>query len=166
MLRLPGYDYSQSGFYFITICTHEKRCFFGAVVHNGVRLSEAGTIAQTIWQSLTQRFQEVELDAYVIMPNHMHGILRVTRQPPVSGRQQSMGSEGVSRPLRLGHIVRIFKEATTYTIHKAGVADFGWQRAYYESIVRNEASLDRIRQYILSNPARWRQDSLYAEQNS
>ena len=164
VLRLPGYDYSQSGYYFVTICIHERQCFFGTVDNDAVCLSEAGTIAQTIWQSLPQRFQGIELDAYMIMPNHMHGILRLTGKQSASNGQQDGGPGGISRSLRLGHVVRTFKGATTYTIHKAGVSDFGWQHKYYESIVRNEASLERIRQYILTNPARWQQDSLYIQQ--
>lgn len=76
-IRIPGYDYTQPGAYFVTICTHEKTCVFGEIINNKIRLSPAGQIAQNEWMHLDSRFQHINLDEFIIMPNHIHGIITI-----------------------------------------------------------------------------------------
>jgi len=146
-IPLPGYDYRQPGFYFVTICTQDHQCLLGSIVQGETSLNDAGAIAQSVWDSLPGRFAHVGLDVYCMMPNHLHGILVLAEPSKVA----------------LGEIVRTFKAVATRQIHAASKAEFAWQNDYYEHIVRNEKDLARIRQYILDNPARWAEDRFYVE---
>ena len=163
--RLRGYDYSQSGFYFVTICTRQKMCVLSKIIDDEVHLSEAGKIAQTQWNMLPERFQGVALDLFVIMPNHIHGLVQLTCETaPLPVEVQSPCNSGPKAPSPfpiLGEIIRTFKAAAAFTIRNTALPEFSWQRLYHESVVRNNAHLERIRQYIFNNPARWREDSLY-----
>ena len=141
VLRFPGYDYTNAGGYFVTICTRARTCHFGNVVGGAVTLSSAGRIVQETWDSLPQRFS-VAPDEFVVMPNHVHGIV------------QLYGDSG----LTLGEIVRVFKAISTRTIRQAGMLDFAWQSNYHEHIIRNEHELERVRNYIVSNPLMWEDD--------
>ena len=144
-IRLPGYDYSQAGAYYVTICTATRQCLFGEVVNGEMHLNWVGTIAHYEWLSLPRRYPGVNLDALVVMPNHVHGVILLT------GRN----------PHPLSELVRRFKSRTARRInerrHTTGTSI--WQRDYYEHIVRDEGDLDRIRQYIVGNPARWQEDA-------
>ena len=167
-IRLKHYDYSLPGFYFITICIKDRKCEFGEIIDGEMHLNTGGQIAQTIWERLPQHFFAVELDAFVIMPNHIHGILELTNLPeepfsrsliPVRSQEHMREVKKKTGP-KLGKIVRHFKSAVTYKLHKVGNIDFEWQRNYYESIIRNAQALANIRYYIANNPASWAQDSL------
>lgn len=183
-IRLKGFDYSQTAAYFITICTHNRECFLGEVVDGTMILNEIGKMVKTIWDELPHYFS-MELDAFVIMPNHLHGIIIVgaqfiapsfqrwpkesllhgTEKNPIdqnlaNKKQGTMNREqGAmnSAPTRLGKIVRTFKALCTCLIRKKQFG-FGWQRNYHEHIIRNENDLNRIREYIAFNPARWAED--------
>lgn len=150
--RLAGYDYSQPGFYFVTICVQQHRLVFGTIADGQVSLKGPGQVAQSVWATLPRRFAHVKLDAYIFMPNHMHAIIElIDRDSMLPGRRAA-----------LGEIVRVFKAATSYHIRRSeGQPWFAWQEEYYDSIIRTEAALQQIRQYIHDNPARWRQDKLY-----
>jgi putative transposase len=150
--RLSGYDYSQPGFYFITICTQQHRLVFGTIVNDQVYLKGPGQIAQSVWNTLPSRFAHVNLHEYVFMPNHMHAIIELT----------DLGAIHPAPKAALWEIVRVFKAVTAYTIRRSeGKPWFAWQEDYYDEIIRTEAALQQIRQYILDNPARWSQDKLY-----
>ena len=150
--RLAGYDYSQPGSYFVTLCTQQHRLVFGHVMDGQMSLRGPGYIAQSIWVTLPRRFAHVELDAYVFMPNHLHAIVVLSDLDPTH-----TGSRAA-----LWEIIRVFKAATSYHIrHSEGQPWFAWQDGYYDSIIRTEAALQQIRQYILENPMRWSQDKLY-----
>ncbi len=142
-IRLRHYDYRRQGLYYVTICTHEKRCIFGEIKDNAACLNDIGNIAQTNWLSLPQRFPNIEIDEYIIMPNHMHGIITIT---------EMLSS---TKAPTLGEVVRTFKGATTSQIHTTYMPEFAWQRDFYERIIRKDGELDRIRQYIIDNPLRW-----------
>ncbi|GIV04335.1 MAG: hypothetical protein KatS3mg015_3165 [Fimbriimonadales bacterium] len=157
-IRLRHYDYSLAGAYFITVVTQDRQCLFGEVQDAEMRLNDAGRMVADQWQSLPRRFRDLELDAFVIMPNHLHGILLVTRTFPVTEPTTTVAPT-------VGDIVGAFKSITTVGyIH--GVARCGWprfrtrlwQRNYYEHIIRNEESLHHIREYIVNNPAQWATD--------
>lgn len=144
-LRLPGYDYSQPGFYFVTICSKNRRCLFGRVDEVTVSLSDSGSIVQDCWLSIPKWFPNVAIDQFVIMPNHVHAILQIEHQ---------------SRSLR--SIIGSFKSAATRLCHQSHLSlDHElWQRGYYDHIVRSEKSLLCLRQYISDNPAQWHLDEL------
>jgi REP element-mobilizing transposase RayT len=140
--RLRDYDYSQGGAYFVTIVTHDRACVFGQIAEGEMQLSLAGQMTAQCWLELPERFPSVELDEYVVMPNHVHGIIRITDGNAVD----------------LGEIVRTFKAVTSRNVRLSGLSTFGWQRNYHDHIVRNEDDLNSIREYIVYNPARWAED--------
>ncbi len=215
-LRLTGYDYSQSGAYFITACAQDRACLFGEVAGGQMHLNDAGRMVLAEWNSLPDRFPGVELDEFGIMPNHIHGIITIAtgtggatgaidpatagREPTVSAFERpteltepvgatlvvALGGAGVTGPMagtrpaptgtgserapRLGDVVGAFKSLTMASyIH--GVKHSGWppfhgrlwQRTYHEHVIRSERSLNRIRQYILDNPANWASDLEHPE---
>jgi putative transposase len=150
--RLAGYDYSQPGFYFVTICTQEHRLVFGTIVDDQVHLRNPGQIAESVWVTLPRRFAHVKLDDYVFMPNHMHTIIELTDLNPAQH-----GSRAA-----LWEIIRVFKAATSYQIrHTQDKPWFAWQDDYFDTVIKTEVALQRIRQYIVENPFRWTQDELY-----
>ena len=150
--RLAGYDYSQPGFYFVTICIQEHRLVFGNVVDDQVFLRNPGQIAESVWMTLPRRFAHVKLHEYVFMPNHMHGIIELTDLDPTH----------LEPRVPLWEIVRVFKAATSYQIRRSdGKPWFAWQDDYYDTVIGTEVALQQIRQYIIENPLRWSQDELY-----
>lgn len=163
-IRLKGYDYTQAGAYFITICTQNRLCLFGEVVNGEMRLNEAGAMVQSVWDEIPVFYPGVLTDAFVVMPNHIHGIVVLVGAPPRGCPNQGQ-AQGPAPTLSLPDVVHRFKTMTTKR-YADGVKRNGWppfpgrlwQRNYYEHIIRNEESLNRIRQYIADNPARWVQD--------
>ena len=148
-MRMEGYDYSLAGAYFVTICTQDRVCSLAEVTDGRVNLTPAGFMAHNIWMSLPERFPFVSLDTFVVMPNHFHAVLVITDPSPL-GRENA--------PKSLGWVIRTFKAASSHLIRKSGAPGFAWQRDYYDHIVRNEAELQRIREYVEANPSRWRED--------
>jgi len=178
-IRLVGYDYTEAGAYFITVCTHGRRCLFGDVIDSEVRLSDAGRVVHDVWDGLPTHYLDVELDAFVVMPNHAHGIVILASRNlvgaglkpaptdhlgdasgPHNPRFVGAGLKPALRPHGLPEIVRGFKTFTARRINEMRVTSGMpvWQRNYYEHIIRNEESLAGIRQYIADNPARWVDD--------
>ena len=167
-IRLKGYNYNQSGAYFVTIVTQNRICLFGDISDGKIVLSAAGRIAQESWVGLPSRFAAVSLDSFVVMPNHIHGIIIVGAQFIAPRSAQFIAPDSVpdnhaytaqegamNRAPTLGEIVRTYKAASTRMIRQRANLEFAWQRNYYEHISRNEESLNRIREYILENPSRW-----------
>ena len=172
-IRRPDYDYSADGGYFVTICAHNRSCLFGAVVNGRVMLSDAGRMIGSVWQDLPNHCPGIELDEFIVMPNHVHGVIhlrdpdgnaRVTRSEPTRcGRDASPNGTGDGT---LGRIVQRFKSTTT-TLYVDGVKRHGWprfsghvwQRDYFDHAIRSDPSLDRIRDYIRTNPQRWGDDA-------
>lgn len=172
-IRLRGYDYTQPGAYFVTICTQERLCLFGEIVDRTVILNDSGRIATKCWNDIPVHFPHVALDHFLVMPNHVHGILWivktvVAKDLPPDGEKQvwPVGAKNLS-PLRLqpagtsktiGSIIRGFKIGVTqWTRQERNVCDF-WQRNYYEHVIWSGTALNRIRHYIVENPARWAED--------
>ena len=157
-IRLKRFDYTQPGAYFVTICAQNRECLFGAVTDGEIRLNETGRVIQTTWGELPSRFSNIAIDALAVMPNHIHGIVLVGAQfiAPSHPRGKNLGA--MNRNHTLGEIVRTFKAASTRLIRSTGNLNFAWQRNYYEHVIRDDNSLNRIRQYILDNPARWDMD--------
>ena len=171
-VRMKHYDYSQSGFYLVTICIEKHQCVFGKIGDGIMHLNNAGMIAQIMWERLPHHFSTVRLDSFVIMPNHVHGIIEliateaipetIGNNPRIPARfQVHMQREAIKKANpTLGQIIRTFKGATTHDIHKAGKLDFEWQGGFYESVLRTDKVLDRARNYIVNNPLTWMEDSL------
>ena len=150
--RLVGYDYSQPGFYFVTICTQYHRAVLSKIMNDEVYLKEPGEIARSVWVALPRRFVHVNLHEYVFMPNHMHAILELTDAQPTHTDHRAT----------LGQTIRAFKAATSYKIrHSENKTWFAWQDDYYDEVIPDEKALYNIRRYILENPIRWNQDKFY-----
>ncbi len=174
-IRLKGHDYTSPSAYFITICTHQRQCLFGEIVDGEMRLNKMGEITETCWQAIPDHFSRVQLDRFVVMPNHLHGIIfitdtcRGTALPcPYPTMQPEEGKFGQSIVGSLPTIVGSFKSAATKQINMMRNASGTpvWQRNYYDHIVRNEESLHRLRQYIQNNPFSWQKDQLHPDVSS
>jgi REP element-mobilizing transposase RayT len=155
-IRLKGYDYTQAGAYFVTICTQDRACLFGDVVDGQMRVNECGQVVADSWLWLSVRYLHVDLDEWVVMPNHLHGIIILTG-PDDRGGSRTAPTEN-RKPL--GRLIGAFKTISTKRLNGLRNAPRVpvWQRNYYEHIVRSEESLTRIRSYITDNPARWDED--------
>jgi putative transposase len=167
-IRLKDYDYAQAGAYFVTVCTHNRECLFGEIIDAEMRLSEYGQIVVASWQDIPRHFDCVELDAFVVMPNHLHGNLTIiddvgakhfsAELPPKNASPlQPHGTQSNS----LGAILQNFKSVSTRKINQARDTQGApvWQRNYHEHIVRNEREWNAIREYVANNPANWLKDS-------
>lgn len=170
-IRLKGYDYGQAGAYFVTVCVQDRTCLFGDIVNGEMRLNDAGKMIQAVWNEIPIHYSGFETDAFVIMPNHFHGIIVIVGAGPGAcpdgvqslgiGQSQGIAPTGLSLP----DIIHRFKTMTTKR-YADGVKNYGWppflgrlwQRNYYEHVIRNEESLNHIRQYILNNPLQWEFD--------
>jgi len=171
---LREYDYSQPGSYFFTVCTVDRSCFLGRIRDFEVHLSALGEIVKEAWLDISAHHPAVQLDEMVIMPNHVHGILciqadenrmQLERVRP-GGSAAPKATSSVARTPKgpgkgtLGSIIGSFKSASSRNVneHRGTAGARVWQQNYYEHIIRDERSLDRIRAYIAANPARWEDD--------
>jgi REP element-mobilizing transposase RayT len=149
-IRLKWHDYSQNGAYFITICTQKRACLFGEIQNNAMILNKMGTIVFDTWYDLPNHNSHVLLDEFVIMPNHIHGIVMIGEA----------GSEPAPTRHGLSEIVRQLKTFSSARINNLrnshGIPV--WQRNYYEHVIRNEKSFHAIREYIRYNPLNWISD--------
>jgi putative transposase len=162
-IRLAGYDYTAPGSYFITICTARRADLFGKIVDGQMQASLFGEIAGREWLRLEERFPQLKLDAFVVMPNHLHGIIILIGDKP--GLEEPGAREGFGCPVpgSLPSLVRSYKSAVTLKINARrnlpGIPV--WQRNYWEHAIRDEVDWSRIREYVVNNPLRWMEDSLY-----
>ena len=158
--RLPGYDYAQPGAYFVTLCVQQRECLLGEIESAGMACNEAGAMIEMWWRELPRKFPACSGDAFVVMPNHMHGIIVIDELAGADARHKDAHTSA-----SLPRIVQWFKTMTT-NAYIRGVDERGWmpfarrlwQRNYYEHIVRDEIDLNRIREYILNNPLNWEDD--------
>jgi putative transposase len=175
-IRLSGYDYSQAGAYFVTVCAKDRACLFGEVADGVMRPNDAGRMVADVWVALPARFPTVQIDEFVVMPNHVHGIVVLNDHdvgaPLVgalstdkrAGTRPAPTDKAITTPT-LGDIVGAFKSITTDD-YIVGVRQNDWpafsgklwQRNYYEHIIRDDESFERIRQYIMDNPPQWESD--------
>lgn len=190
-IRLPNYDYSRSGAYFVTICVQGRSCLFGHVTDGEMQLNDAGVMLNRWYNELMRKFDDIACDAWVCMPNHVHFIVINTGHAcshndsvgadlcvrPAVHTRLDMGEhvvsaemgEHIGSPLR--RVVQWFKTMSTNeyirSVKQHGWLPFSgrlWQRNYWEHIVRDEAELNRIREYIATNPVRWEMDRLHPGQ--
>ena len=161
-IRLPDYDYSQPGAYFVTISTQSRLRLFGYVEDADMRLNEAGRLVARCWEWLAVRYRHVSLDQWIIMPDHLHGIIVLNDDPRRGGSRAAL--PGKRKPL--GQLIGAFKTASTKRLNEVSETPGAtvWQRNYYEHVVRDEeelapitSGLAAVREYIAHNPARWRE---------
>jgi REP element-mobilizing transposase RayT len=178
--RLKGWDYTADGWYFVTVCTRGRECFFGEIVDWRMWLSNIGDTALRYWKDIPNHSANASLDAFVIMPNHLHGIV-IIKRPTTDHRRDvacnvsttttanggaydggdlgtAGGSGGLTVPPKrgsLGAIVRSYKSAVTRWCHMNGYTSFAWQPRFYDRVIRDRAALQNIRRYSLDNPAKW-----------
>jgi putative transposase len=180
-IRLKNYDYAQQGAYYVTICVNHRECLLGRVADTEIELTDAGRIVAQTWNTLPDRFLTVELDAFVIMPNHVHGILVINESErpgnasiaPTNASLDSAESVGAELALpkkqnptedrpTLGRVVQAFKSisaiACNRLLNRSGVPF--WQRNYWEHVIRDDRDLARLREYIEHNPGTWIEDTL------
>jgi putative transposase len=161
-MRLQHYDYAKTGAYFVTICTHNRACTFGEVTGSLMVQNMAGRMVESIWCVIPGHYSNVSIDAFVVMPNHVHGLLFITKDL-VGAR--FIAPESIAP--NLGEVVRAFKARCSHAINKIhGKGTPLWQRNYYEHVVRDEDDLMRIREYIENNPAQWALDEENPELNA
>ena len=163
-IRLREYDYSLPGAYFVTICTQRRECLFGEVIEGEMRLSPYGRAATECWSDLPNHYGYVELDEFVIMPNHVHGIITIPGAADFdvgAGLKPAPTGPVSAKRHGLPEIVRGFKTFSSRRINRfrKSPGQPVWQRNYYEHVVRGDADLDRIRKYVQDNPAKWAEDS-------
>lgn len=198
-IRLKGYDYSQSGLYYITICVQDRKCLFGEIVvgvqnfkpqRRKMVLNDAGKIADNCWLEIPKHFPAAVLHEYIIMPNHVHGIIELIKPGLQCESVINVGVQNIDvgvqnfEPLRrnqsgkneyqkiiphsIGSIVRGFKIGVTkwFRNNNVGVQNFEpqpiWQRNYYEHVIRDEKSYHRIAEYIINNPENWKKDNFFS----
>ena len=174
-IRLQSYDYRTAGAYFVTICTFQKEPVLAGIVNGEMRLTPLGEVVRGCWNEIPRHFSHVEQDEFVVMPNHLHGIIVINNAVINVGAQHA--APGVymadveraqrAAPLRnvlpasLGAVVRSFKSACTKRINELRATPGlpVWQRNYHERVIRHDNELHALRHYIQSNPARWEEDS-------
>ena len=190
-IRLKNYDYSQNGMYFVTICTQGWKCLFGKVAENDKGemicvLNKVGKIAHDEIQKTEQIRDNVRIDCFIVMPNHIHAIIVINNPSVGAYGNTSVGAygntplQGSNTPLQkqtkskfqspsknLGAIIRGYKSTVTKQINELQNTPGTtiWQRNYYEHIIRNEKSLKKIRNYIFHNAVKWKKDKFYKKQN-
>jgi putative transposase len=166
-IRLRGYDYRQAGAYFVTICTQSRECTFGQVVEGRMILNAPGQMVELVWRELHQYYPGIETDAFVVMPNHVHGIITLVGAGPRACPDKSWQPQGVAPTaiMSLPDVVHRLKSLTTAKYRRGVIQDSWpafpgrlWQRNYYEHVIRHERELDAVRRYIEENPLRWDQD--------
>lgn len=160
-VRLRGYDYSQEGTYFVTICTHQRQALFGDITANADMITNPlGDIAREEWENTTTHRPYVEVDSYVIMPNHTHAIIVIDKEG--MARHAPTQTPKFSHPLKgaLGTIVGAYKATVTKHIHRLHNTpeEIIWQRGFHDAIIRDEKMLDALRHYVENNPALWAED--------
>jgi len=174
-IRLKGYDYSSGGAYFITVCTQGRECLFGQIADGEMRMNDEGRIVAEEWLNTGQIRDNVQLDEWVVMPNHFHGIVviaddrrgtanirRGTARRAPTAMHHSTTVEQFGKPVSgsIPTIIRSFKSAATKRINELRQMPGAklWQRNYYEHIIRRDDEMNKIREYILNNPAQWAED--------
>ena len=170
-IRLKGYDYSQPGAYFVTIVTYQREALFGEIMNEEVRLNPLGKLVEKCWLVISTHFPQAKLDEYVIMPNHLHGIIFlctgeasadnafILPTEPIPADASPLPTIG-TKPSSLGAIIQNFKSVSTRLANSLyfNPGSTLWQRNYQDHIIRNERELNDIRKYIQANPIHWEND--------
>lgn len=174
-IRMPDFNYSNDGLYFVTSCLQDRICHFGQVIDGEMRLNEFGQIAHDQWHWMVNRYPYVASHAFVVMPNHIHGVLEINRgfllELGLKVRIDRMiekdnrSALDVGKPIDetikikpLNQLLGVYKTTSSKLIHLAGLEEFKWQRSYHDHVIRAEDAYERIVAYIQTNPLRWHTD--------
>lgn len=167
-IRLPEWDYASAGWYFVTICVKDRRPDFGRVHDGAMQLSALGQIAHQFLADIPDHFPHTQMDAFVVMPNHVHAIIVILDDPSVeTSHVTSLQNQPPKRkfgplgPGSLSKIIQAYKAAVTRQARRNGYVDFYWQERFYDHIIRDDRSLQRIRAYVIRNPLEWEQDDYF-----
>ena len=165
--RLKYWDYSSSGAYYVTICTKGREYVFGEIINGKMMLSNIGELVKTFWMEIPKHYPNVNLDEFVMMPDHLHGVIVIKNIISNVETPQWGVSTGINRnphhnpewkPNSLGSIICQFKSISTKRIRAMRFHNFAWQPRFHESIIRNEKHLNAIREYIINNPLKFELD--------
>lgn len=173
--RIQDYDYSQSGFYFVTICSKKHQHFFGEIVGGQMVLNDIGIIVESSLKNIGNIYSDISLDEYIIMPNHIHAIIVINDGANVGTEHCSVQLEAkdcsdtptltaqcavttITKKVCLSQVIKSYKGFCTKTIKNKSSKNFAWQRSFYDHVIRNEVSLFKIREYIQNNPVKWELD--------
>lgn len=176
-IRLKGYDYASKGLYFITICTKDRVPYFGKIDNQKFEYSPIGAIVYTYWNEIPKHFKNVRLGEFIIMPNHIHGIIEIVCPPHgvdlqlssesfagtrhgVTLLQKNTNEFGKTIPGSISAIIGQFKSSVTRWCNKNDFK-FAWQSRFHDHIIRNESDYNRIEQYIINNVANWKDDKFF-----
>ena len=155
LTRLKYWDYGSDGYYFITICTKNKRHYFGEIIDGKMILSHIGVIANLLWYEIKNHTDNIELGEFIVMPNHIHGVLILNNNAnTVEARHASPLQQTISS------IVGSYKSAVSKHAHRLDF-DFTWQRNFYDHVIRDEVSNQKIAEYVVNNPIKWEDDLFY-----
>ena len=158
-IRLPDYDYSKPGCYVVTICTHEKQRFFGEITEGKMILSEIGKYATDCWLEIPLHYPDTQLHEFVIMPDHLHGIIEILPTENVDLALESTHQRNAYQkiiPRSLGCIVRGYKIGVTKKVRKGLNDRIVWQDNFHDKIIRNANMLRNFKRYIVNNPINWK----------
>lgn len=156
-IRLPGYDYSRHGLYFITICLQGKACLLGSCDNEQVMLNDAGKMIEYQWAALPERYLGLELHDFIVMPNHFHGIIQFVDHHDTTAAKISVGDVvGAFKSLTTNDYIPNVKQNNWPHFYKKM-----WQRNYYEHVIRDKESYENISEYIKTNPMKWRDDKYF-----
>lgn len=189
-IRLKGYDYSQEGLYFITICVKDRECLFGKIENGEMILNELGNIADNFWMEIPKHYPQIELHEYVVMPNHLHGVIEIITTDNATGGvvgtrhgvslpDTTDNTVGTSHGMSLQHqshdrkfgkpitgsistIINQYKSSVKRWCNKNGHEYFQWQSRFHDHIIRSADDYLKISNYIVNNPAKWQEDKFYA----
>jgi REP element-mobilizing transposase RayT len=161
--RLIGWDYSSSGIYFVTICCNDRQSFLGHIFNNTVLLSEIGMKANEFWSEIPKHFKHVKLDEFIIMPNHIHGLLIIDysiSEPYRDQTRHTYRKNHFSQPVKdsVSVIVNQYKSSLKRWCNQNGFDFFKWQYRFFDEIIRNDDALENSRAYIRNNPKNWKKD--------
>ena len=157
--RLQGWDYGANAIYFVTICTANRAHYFGEIEDNTMQLNAAGMIAGQCWLDIPKYYPYIILDAHVVMPNHVHGIVIIDSKLNIHDDDDRKWKPGT-----LGVIINQYKRIVTINARKTE-PHFSWQTRFHDHIIRNEKSFEKIQKYIQENPLRWVDDMFYGASN-
>jgi putative transposase len=160
-IRLPNFDYSQAGAYFVTICTKNRKCLFGEILNREMKLNDDGIFVSSCWVDIPKHFPHAKLDAYVIMPNHIHGIIVLDDNAVGANNYSPLPHRPKGTAKTIGSIIRGFKIGATKGLQQKLPDIKLWQRNYFEHVIRNDNDLNQIRQYVIDNPLNWAKDENY-----
>ena len=168
--RLQHYDYGQNGAYFVTICSKNKQCFFGEIIDGQMQYSAMGNIARDCWIAIPEHFEFVVLGEWVVMPNHVHGVIVIDKNDDDTVETQYIASlqhknKFGPQSKNLASIIRGFKIGVTkYARQNTNIFNV-WQSRFYDHIIRNEKSHQKINEYIINNPLNWQIDKFYTKKD-